>query len=66
MCDFASFEYDAEEDRAEIRRHHADFAKISELAAEAEVILAGMPIPRQNTKREQLHSTIRSIRNLVG
>lgn len=67
MCDLATLDYvlDAE-DSAEINRHHRDFAKISELAAEAEVLISKMPVPRSNTTCEQLHSTIRSIRNLVG
>lgn len=65
--DLATLEYvlDAE-DSAEISRHHRDFAKISEFAAEAEVLLSMLPVPRSNTKCEQLHSCIRSIRNLVG
>ncbi len=58
--------YDVLENEEEIQRHHRDFAAISELSEEAEKLISVLPIPRDNTKRDELAKCIRSIRNIVG
>lgn len=63
----ADLNHDRDEDRAELRRHHDDFRMVSGLAADAEHVIreCSDPLDASDTL-DDLHSLVRSIRNIVG
>lgn len=63
----AELEYDLREDRAELRRHHDDFRMVSGLASDAEHVIRECTHPlNASDTLDDLHSIVRSIRNIVG